>query len=1140
MILDQHLSYWKQQLAGAPELLTLPTDRARPALQSFRGGSLSRLLPQGLIDRLTVVSQSEGATLFMTLLAGFQILLSRYAGQEDIVVGSPIANRNHTEIEPLIGFFVNTLALRTDLSGDPRFIDLLARVKESTLQAYAHQDIPFEKLVEELQPERSLSHHPIFQVMFALQNVPLSLPALRGLQLERLPLYTGTSMFDMSWFAIEVAGGLQIRCEYSSDLFDESSIARALEHFENLLGGIAEAPAQTLSQLPLLGREELDRLLIEFNASERRYTPDCCIQSLLEARADSHPQATALVFEAERISYRELNERANRIAHHLIERGSGPGTLVAIYSERTAEMVAGILGILKSGAAYVPLDPKYPAQRLRAILEDAATPIVLTQHSLLSELPALGATLICLDTDRAAIDAHSSANPGTRVRPEDLAFVLFTSGSTGRPKGVALEHRNAVNFVRWVNELLTPQELAGVLFCTSICFDMSTFEMFVTLGAGGKMILVQSPMDLAGLGSRDEVTLVNTVPSALQELLRLKALPASLKTVVLAGEALPQTLAEEIHAAGVKRLFNMYGPTETGYTTSTLVAPHSPISIGKPIANAQAYVLDSHRRPQPIGVPGEIHLAGAGMARGYYGRLDLTAERFIPNPFLSGPSARMYRTGDLGRWLADGNLQYLGRIDHQVKLRGFRIELGEIEAALAAHPDVEQAVVLAREDRPGIKLLVGYVVPAASRRPTSEQLRAHLQTMLPEFMLPSALLLLDSFPLTPNGKVDRKALPAPESAASELHASYLAPRDAIERKLVRIWEQALGIRPIGIATSFFELGGSSLLAARIFVSISRAFGKDLPLVTLLRSPTVEQLATHLRPDSRTVGYDTLAQIQPKGSAVPFFCVHGGAGSTLFLHRLARAMGNDQPLYGFEPEGLDGGRFQRTSVQAMAAHYIAEIRKVQPTGPYCIGGYCFGGLVAHEMAQQLRAQGERTPLVALFSAQLRYHRAVPAPRFNSDTPASPRGRKEKLLRLLRSPARTVTWRMRRLGFAARSKLHAAACKILLSLGLKVPQAMRTLYVARTLGAVEKAYKPQPFAGKLVLFCGGGEREQDPEMGWGGLAQQVEVCEIGSGGRNERREIMNEPLVRQLAQQLLQRLHAATKAPSTRRAPDTTPA
>ena len=851
-ILDQHLSYWKQQLAGAPELLTLPTDRARPALQSFRGGSLSRLLPQGLIDRLTVVSQSEGATLFMTLLAGFQILLSRYAGQEDIVVGSPIANRNHTEIEPLIGFFVNTLALRTDLSGDPRFIDLLARVKESTLQAYAHQDIPFEKLVEELQPERSLSHHPIFQVMFALQNVPLSLPALRGLQLERLPLYTGTSMFDMSWFAIEVAGGLQIRCEYSSDLFDESSIARALEHFENLLGGIAEAPAQTLSQLPLLGREELDRLLIEFNASERRYTPDCCIQSLLEARADSHPQATALVFEAERISYRELNERANRIAHHLIERGSGPGTLVAIYSERTAEMVAGILGILKSGAAYVPLDPKYPAQRLRAILEDAATPIVLTQHSLLSELPALGATLICLDTDRAAIDAHSSANPRTRVRPEDLAFVLFTSGSTGRPKGVALEHRNAVNFVRWVNELLTPQELAGVLFCTSICFDMSTFEMFVTLGAGGKMILVQSPMDLAGLGSRDEVTLVNTVPSALQELLRLKALPASLKTVVLAGEALPQTLAEEIHAAGVKRLFNMYGPTETGYTTSTLVAPHSPISIGKPIANAQAYVLDSHRRPQPIGVPGEIHLAGAGMARGYYGRLDLTAERFIPNPFLSGPSARMYRTGDLGRWLADGNLQYLGRIDHQVKLRGFRIELGEIEAALAAHPDVEQAVVLAREDRPGIKLLVGYVVPAASRRPTSEQLRAHLQTMLPEFMLPSALLLLDSFPLTPNGKVDRKALPAPD-CTRDTEQPYVAPRTAAERAIAGVWSELLQVAQVGVHDNFFALGGHSLLATQVLSRIREAFHVDLALRTIFESPTVAGIAERvqgMQPDTR--------------------------------------------------------------------------------------------------------------------------------------------------------------------------------------------------------------------------------------------------------------------------------------------------
>jgi amino acid adenylation domain-containing protein len=851
-VLDEHIAYWKAQLSGAPELLTLPTDRPRPALQSFRGGTLSRILPQRLIDRLTVVSQSEGATLFMTLLAGFQILLSRYAGQEDIVVGSPIANRSHAEIEPLIGFFVNTLALRTNLAGDPMFRDLLAQVRESTLQAYAHQDIPFEKLVEELQPERSLSHHPVFQVMFALQNAPLQPPHLWELQLERLPLYTGTSMFDLSWFAIEVADGLQIRCEFNSDLFDESTMARALDHFENLLNAVADDPGETISRLPLAGQGELERVLVEFNASARAYAPDCCIQGLLEAQANSAPESIALVVDTQRFSYRELNERANRIAHHLMERGSGPGTLVAIYTERTADMVAGILGILKSGAAYVPLDPKYPAQRLRAILEDAAAPIVVTQQSLLPELPALEATLVCLDADRAAIDAHSSANPRTSVRPEDLAFVLFTSGSTGRPKGVALEHRNAVNFVRWANEILSPQELAGVLLCTSICFDMSTFEMFVTLGAGGKMILVEGPMDLAGLGTRDEVTLVNTVPSAMQELVRLKALPASVTTVVLAGEALPQTLAEEIHAAGIKRLFNMYGPTETGYTTSTLVPSRGAITIGKPIANAQAYVLDRNRLPQPIGVPGEIHLAGDGMARGYYGRVDLTAERFIPNPFASGASRRMYRTGDLGRWSADGNLHYLGRIDHQVKLRGFRVELGEIEAALATYPDVQQTVVLAREDRPGIKQLVGYVVPGVSRRPTPEQLRLHLQALLPDFMLPSALIVLDSLPLTPNGKVDRKALPAPD-CSRDADQPYVAPRTPAERAIAGVWSELLHVSQVGVHDNFFSLGGHSLLATQVISRIREAFHVDLALRAIFESPTVAGIAERvqgMQPDTR--------------------------------------------------------------------------------------------------------------------------------------------------------------------------------------------------------------------------------------------------------------------------------------------------
>jgi amino acid adenylation domain-containing protein/FkbH-like protein len=842
--LDGHIQYWKRQLAEAPEVLALPMDRPRPAVQTFRGATLSRILPQRLIDQLTIVSQSEGATLFMILLAGFQVLLSRYSGQEDIVVGSPVANRNHAEVEPLIGLFVNTLALRTDLTGDPSFRDLLARIRESTLQAYAHQDIPFEKLVEELQPERSLSHHPVFQVMFALQNAPLRPPQMWGLELERLPLYTATSMFDLSWFAIEVAEGLQLRCEYNRDLFDESTMARALEHFENLLRGITADPAQPISRLPLAGADELERVLVQFNDSARDYAPGGCIHQLLEARAASSPESIALVIDRQRISYRELNERANRIAHYLMALGSGPDVLIGIHTERSADMVAGILGILKSGAAYVPLDPAYPAERLRSILEDAAAPIVLTQQALTAQLPPLAARLICLDSERSIIDAHSSANPSSRVRPENLAFVLFTSGSTGRPKGVALEHRNAVNFVRWTNELLTPQELAGVLFCTSICFDMSTFEMFVTIGAGGTMILAQGPLDLPTLAAREQITLINTVPSAIQELVRLKALPGSLTTVVLAGEALPQSLADEIHAAGVGRLFNMYGPTETGYTTSTLVSRHGAITIGKPIANARAYVLDKRRWPQPVGVPGEIYLAGDGTARGYHGRPDLTGERFVSDPFAGSGGKRMYRTGDLGRWLPDGNLQYLGRIDHQVKLRGFRVELGEIEAALAGHPGVQQTLVMAREDRPGIKQLVAYVVASAAPAPTPGQLRGYLERLLPDFMLPSALMVLESFPLTPNGKIDRKALPVPDCSRDGAH-DYLAPRTPVESTIAALWGELLQLPNVGVHDGFFALGGHSLLATQLVSRLRDAFHVELPLRTIFESPTVAALAVRV-------------------------------------------------------------------------------------------------------------------------------------------------------------------------------------------------------------------------------------------------------------------------------------------------------
>ncbi len=842
-VLGSQLRYWRGQLAGAPAVLGLPTDHPRPAQMSMRGAMQSLILPKPLVEKLSALSRQEGVTLFMTLLASFQTLLARYSGQEDIVVGSPIANRSFAELEPLIGFFVNTLALRGDLSGDPSFRELVAQLKETCLQAYAHQDIPFEKLVEELQPERSLSYSPIFQVLFGLQNAPMQALQLPGLKLERMPIHPGTSIFDMSWFAIEVPEGLMVRVEYSTDLFEDATIARALGHFQRLLEAVVAHPERRISQLPMLGEDEQRKVLVDFNATRAEFTSGLRLQDFLEASATRVPEATALICGTARICYRELNARANQIAHHLIKLGAGPDVLVGVFLERTSELLAAILGVLKSGSAYVPLDPSYPRERISAILEDAKAPIVLSQKSLAGELAGTATKIVCVDADWLEIAKQSRENPVVAVKPENLAYVLFTSGSTGRPKGVALEHRSAATFVQWAQTVFTPEELAGVLLSTSVCFDLSIFEIFVPLSVGGKVIVVQNALFLPSAEARDEVTLINTVPSAMAELVRMKAVPPSVKTINLAGEALTETLVNEIYSSTpAEKLYNLYGPTEdTTYSTYTLTHPGSLVTIGKPVANTQAYVLDNHGHPLPIGVPGELYLAGAGLARGYFGRPDLTVERFVPNRFSVERNARMYKTGDLCRWFPDGDLEYLGRLDNQVKLRGFRIELGEIEAVLAKHASVRQCVLMAREDEPGMKRLVAYVVAAESENLSEDTLREHLKQSLPEFMIPSAFVALDSFPLTPNGKVNRKALPAPERKA-EGEDDYIAPRTPLEEAVAAIWAKVLRLERVSVTDDFFALGGHSLLATQVISRVRQSLGADLPLRAMFESSTVAELA----------------------------------------------------------------------------------------------------------------------------------------------------------------------------------------------------------------------------------------------------------------------------------------------------------
>ncbi len=706
------LDYWKKQLADLPEALNLPTDRPRPATEAFRGATKGFVLPGGLSKKVIDLAKQRRSSLFMVTLAAFQVLLAKYSGQDDIVTGVPVAGRDRPELEGLIGLLANELTLRLKLSQGATFLDLLAQAREASLDAFEHQDMPFDKLVLELNPERQLSRNPLFQVLFSLRS---SVPG--SMQLDGLePTAIGSAVaefakFDLSLYLREQEGEISGWFEYNTDLFDESTIERMASHFQTLLEGIVEQPETPVADLPLLTEHDRRQLLVEFNATDAAYPAGLCLHDLVTQQAKLTPDAIAISCGGQRVSYRELNTRANQIAHYLRKRGAGPDVLVGLCSERNATMLVSMLGILKAGSAYVPLDPNYPKERIRIILEDAHAPLVLTQSSLLGELSGFSGEAICLDTDWPKIASEPEEELATDVKPENLGYVLFTSGSTGRPKGVALEHRSAATFVHWAKEVFTPQELSGVLLSTSICFDLSVFEIFVTLSAGGKVIVAENALHLPELPERDEVTLINTVPSAMAELVRMGAVPASVETVNLAGEALPDSLVEQIYATtGVKKVYNLYGPTEdTTYSTYTLVRRGTPVTIGRPVANTQAYILDEKFQPVPIGVPGQLYLAGEGLARGYYGRPDLTEERFIGNPLRAG--TRMYRTGDVCRWQADGNIQYLGRADHQVKLRGFRIELGEIEAVLNRHAAVRQSLVMVREDEPGLQRLVAYIVP---------------------------------------------------------------------------------------------------------------------------------------------------------------------------------------------------------------------------------------------------------------------------------------------------------------------------------------------------------------------------------------------------------------------------------------------
>ncbi|SFJ64597.1 non-ribosomal peptide synthetase [Thermoflavimicrobium dichotomicum] len=846
-VLEQQLAYWKQQLADVP-VLQLPTDRPRPSEQTFHGATYQAIFPTTLLEKLQTLSQQEGTTLFMTLLAAFKVLLSRYSGQEDIAVGSPIAGRNHKEIEDLIGFFVNTLVFRTDLSGDPTFRELLKRVREVALGAYAHQDVPFEKVVDEVQPERHLSHTPLFQVMFALQNTPRNWSEVEGLDVETIPLEQETAKFDLTVTMAEAPEGLVAAFEYNTDLFEAATIERMAKQFQYLLEQIVERADQLVSRFQVLTGEER-QLLVEWNQTQEDFPQDRFVFEWVMEQAKQNPDALAVVSPLGTLTYLELNQRANQLAHALLKRGIGSGTLVGICTERSPEYLIGLLGIVKAGGAYVSMDPTYPAERLAYMISDSEVSAVLTQAHLADRIESGSASILCLDRDWHLIAEEPTEEPVIEKDIDQLAYMIYTSGSTGKPKGVMITHRSLLNLVFWHQReyQLTPQDRTTLVAGTA--FDASVWEVWPTLASGATLYIPTeeqrlSPAELRDWMIENQIT-ISFLPTPLLESMLLLDWPrqVSLRKLLTGGDQLRSYPPADFPVEVV----NHYGPTEnTVVTTAVAVTPkeNAPTTppIGRPIANTEVYVLDSRLEPVPIGVPGELYVGGIGLARGYYGRPELTAASFIPHPFSADPNARLYKTGDLVRFLPDGNLEFLGRIDQQVKIRGFRIELGEIEAVLSSHPAVNECVVIARADESGNKRLVAYVVGKTGESISNQDLRQRLKQSLPDYMIPAAFVQMEALPLTANGKIDRKALPAPDASAYVDHTPFTAAGNEIEGKLVEIWQQVLRIEQVGVHDNFFQLGGDSILSLQVVARANQA-GLKLTPKQLFEHQTIAELAS---------------------------------------------------------------------------------------------------------------------------------------------------------------------------------------------------------------------------------------------------------------------------------------------------------
>ncbi|GCE15669.1 amino acid adenylation domain-containing protein [Tengunoibacter tsumagoiensis] len=1072
---ERQLAYWRHQLAGAPPLLALPTDHPRPPIQTTEGAELNLIINPDVTAQLKKLCQQEHCTLFMLLLSAWNIVLHRYSGQDDLLIGTTIAGRTHSELEPLIGYFANTVVLRTDLGGDPTCQELLQRVKEVALAAYAHQEMPFEKVVEALQPVRNLSYNPIFQVLFVFQNLPPYTQQFADITVHPTTLAAKqTARFDLALALEEQDSVLIGTLEYQTALFEEVTMRRMLAHFQTILSALATNLTQSIHQLPMLTPPELALALQQQEQSDDIRPAEYLPHRFIE-QARRTPHAQALITTQGTLTYQELDQQSNQVAHLLLNKGVGADVPVGICLPRDCRLIIGLLGILKAGGAYVPIDPDYPIERQQWILQHAQISLLLTHTQPPFALEQRVEVLI-IDDDHSEYQHQPLLLVPPSLHGQQLAYSIYTSGSTGRPKGVMITHdavRNILSYMQHKHQICEQDTIAAL---ASFAFDMSIPELFLPLISGARLLLIEQTIARDGqrlhsVLQEHHATLMQATPTTWQMLLQLGLPLPSLHTMISGAEALPQEVATQLlHSRGAEVAFyNYYGPTETTvWSAAQQITAHYPsVRIGQPIAHTRLYLLDRYLQPVPMGVIGEIYLGGSGLARGYQHQPELTAASFIPDPWSSEerPGLCLYKTGDLARYHTDGSLEYLGRSDQQIKVHGFRIEPAEIEALLEQHPAIAQAIVVAQTYAEHEKRLVAYLIARAGSSCTSTQLRSYLARSLPDYMHPTTFLWLQAFPLTPNGKLDRKQLSQHNGKQYE-EEGRIPARDALEWQLVQIWQEVLATRPIGINENFFARGGNSFSAVRLMNRIRQQYSYELPLSLLFQEATIEQLAAILRQEKGETELTPLVPIQAGGSKRPFFCIHPGGGGVLCYRELAEVLGEEQPFYGLEDlrqyqETID----ERATIEDLATTYVRAVQLQQPAGPYLLGGWSFGGIVAFEMAQQLQKQGEKVALLALFDSQI------------PDAQLLPLDESGELLHFAHEQARSegkafslTESELKQLAPAERipAILHQIEQARLDLPEISLPWLERFLRLAKVGRAMLQSYQPQHYAGPLILF------------------------------------------------------------------------